>query len=129
MSHRTTSKYGYSEYDGVEIPVDDIENNIAHYNLYDIPMEPRRKIKFHKTKRDHNGDMMTHKDQKLANRGLYQRSKFMSPVIMSASLDVKKDALVNLVKQHYKAMKKKANKVDNTMETIMLQVVREEAER
>ena len=48
---------------------------------------------------------------------------------MSASLEVKKDALVNLVKQHYKAMKKKENKIDNTMETIMLQVVKEEAER
>ena len=71
LSHRTASKYGYSEYEGVEFQVEDIEANIAHYNLYDIPKEPRRKIKVHKTKRDHNGDLMTHKDQKLAKRGLY----------------------------------------------------------
>jgi hypothetical protein len=66
---------------------------------------------------------------KLEKRGLYQSSKFKTPIIMSTSLEVKKDPLVNLVKQHYKAMKKKAHKVDNTMESIMLQVVRDEAER
>jgi hypothetical protein len=37
VSHRTASKYGYSEFDGVEVPVEEIEDNIAHYNLYDIP--------------------------------------------------------------------------------------------
>ena len=53
----------------------------------------------------------------------------MSPVIMSPSIDVKKDALVNLVKAHYKKMKMKNNKVDLGMEAIMLQVVKDEAER
>jgi hypothetical protein len=86
-------------------------------------------MKIYKSKRDHNGDLMTYKDMKLEKRGLYQSSKFKTPIIMSTSLEVKKDPLVNLVKQHYKAMKKKAHKVDNTMESIMLQVVRDEAER
>jgi hypothetical protein len=62
-----------------------------------------------KTKRDHNGDMMTFKDMSLAKKGLYQRSRFMSPVIMSPSINVKKDALVNLVLAHYKKMKMKNN--------------------
>ena len=48
-----------------------IEENIAHYNLYDIPKETRRKMKIYKSKRDHNGDLMTHKDMKLEKRGLF----------------------------------------------------------
>jgi len=53
----------------------------------------------------------------------------MSPVVMSPSLEIKKDALANLVKAHYKKMKKKEHQVDSTMEEIMLQVVKDEAER
>jgi hypothetical protein len=119
----------FKSYDGEVVPAEDIERGISHYNLFDVQTEPRRKRTVFKTKRDHNGDLMTHRDMELARRSLWQRSRFMAPVIMSPSLEVKKDALINLVRAAQKAMRDGHHKVDQSMEQIMLSVVKEEAER
>ena len=72
---------------------------------------------------------MSHKDMMLAKRGLWQSNKSHAPIVMSASLEIKKDALMNLVKQHYKNLRRTEHQIDSSMETIMLKVIKEEAER
>ena len=56
--------------------------------LKDEKMKAGREIVF--PQRDHNGDLMTAKAIELQKKHLWQRSKFMQPVIVSPSLKVEK---------------------------------------
>ena len=73
------------------------------------------------------GEQKSFRDRELAKKNLWQAgNKFMAPVIMSESIKVKKDALINKVLQEQRGPKRK---IEDQKEKIMLDLLKQEAER
>jgi hypothetical protein len=74
-----------------------IDSDLIYFGIFDMNFAERRlgRNKRFVPKRDHYGDMMTHKAIELEKRGLWQKGKFMKPIRMSDSVKVSKNVMVN----------------------------------